>query len=84
MQPQQPPPTFWQALKNGMGDAIRAQDENLRLMRQRAEENPGDLNTIGFPDWATGSSTREKKIQNAILGAMEKQTGRDLSEFKEQ
>lgn len=59
------------------------QDARLREMRERAEQNPGDLNTIGFPDWATGSSIREKKIARAILTGMEKKTGRDLSAFKE-
>lgn len=62
---------------------IQYNGQRMEQLRQRAEQNPSDLNTMGFPDWATDSSIREKKIQRSILTAFEKRTGRDLSQWKQ-
>ncbi len=62
---------------------VQYNNQRMEQLRQRAEQNPGDLNTIGFPDWATDSSIREKKIQRSILTAFERRTGRDLSAWKQ-
>ena len=74
---------WYDAYRRRVQMAVAAQDERFQAMRRRAEENPADLNTAGFPDWVTPLSIREKKFSNAILGGIERKTGRDLSAYKE-
>lgn len=74
--------SWFQSFGDGLLAAIERSNDQMEAARQRAIDNPGDINTAANPDYVAGISSMEKPMYNAILTGMQNATGHDLSHMK--
>lgn len=74
--------SWFQGFSSRLTEKIEQSRDRVDAARQRVVDNPSDINTGGYPDWATDMTSREKSMFNAVLTGAEKATGRDLSYLK--